>query len=108
MIDFTEIIGFDWDRGNRRKNADKRGVSESEAEQVFLNHPLLLAEDAGHSQTERRFHALGVTILGRKSHITFTLRGEGTLIRIISVRDMHQKERAYYDRETEIGSRLLH
>nr|VFK15493.1 MAG: hypothetical protein BECKLPF1236B_GA0070989_10795 [Candidatus Kentron sp. LPFa]VFK66321.1 MAG: hypothetical protein BECKUNK1418G_GA0071005_108715 [Candidatus Kentron sp. UNK]VFK71954.1 MAG: hypothetical protein BECKUNK1418H_GA0071006_108815 [Candidatus Kentron sp. UNK] len=108
MIDFTEIIGFDWDRGNRRKNADKHEVSESEAEQVFLDEPLLLNEDPGHSQTEQRFHALGVTTFGRKLHITFTLRGEGALIRIISARDMHKKERAYYDRETTIGSQLLH
>jgi uncharacterized DUF497 family protein len=30
-------------------------------------------------------------------HITFTLRGDGTLIRVISARDMHRKERSLYD-----------
>jgi uncharacterized DUF497 family protein len=27
----------------------------------------------------------------------FTLRGDGTLIRVISARDMHRKERSVYD-----------
>ncbi|MAO26178.1 MAG: hypothetical protein CMN15_03025, partial [Roseovarius sp.] len=30
-------------------------------------------------------------------HITFTLRQNGTLIRVISARDMHRKERAVYE-----------
>lgn len=35
-----------------------------------------------------RFGALGVTDEGRRLHITFTLRTAGTLIRVISARDM--------------------
>jgi len=30
-------------------------------------------------------------------HIAFTLRADDTLIRVISARDMHRKERAVYD-----------
>jgi uncharacterized protein len=44
-----------------------------------------------------RFHALGKTLDGRALHITFTLRGDDTLIRVISARDMHRKERSVYD-----------
>ena len=44
-----------------------------------------------------RFHALGKTLDGRALHITFTLRGDSTLIRVISARDMHRKERSVYD-----------
>jgi uncharacterized DUF497 family protein len=29
-------------------------------------------------------------------HVTFTLRGDGRLIRVISARDMHRKERVFY------------
>lgn len=105
---FMDVTGFDWDQGNCRKNVDKHGVSQPEAEQVFFNQPLLLAEDAGHSQVEQRFHALGTTNFGRRLHVTFTLRGEGTLIRVISARDMHHKERAYYEREPPTHSQLLH
>ena len=96
MIDLNSVTGFDWDDGNARKN-DKHGVSMAEAEQVFFNVPLLLLEDESHSQSEIRLHALGQTDVGRGLHITFTLRQAGTLIRVISARDMHRKERAIYD-----------
>ena len=96
MIDLPAIIGFDWDDGNARKNA-KHGVSQFEAEEVFFNQPLLLLEDARHGGQELRYHALGKTYQGRRLHITFTLRENGTLIRVISSRDMHRKERSIYE-----------
>lgn len=96
LIDLTHIAGFDWDRGNARKN-DKHGVSAAEAEQAFFNQPLLLLPDAGHSREEARFHALGKSDSGRALHVTFTLRGGGKLIRVISARDMHRKERTIYE-----------
>lgn len=97
MIDLLQIVGFDWDTGNARKNDDKHGVSAAEAEQVFFNAPLLLLEDAAHSQHEPRLHALGMTDNARRLHIAFTLRRLGTLIRVISARDMHRKERTVYE-----------
>jgi uncharacterized DUF497 family protein len=96
MIDLSKIVGFNWDDGNARKN-EKHGVSMAEAEQVFFNVPLLMLDDTSHSQKEPRIHALGKTDEGRTLHITFTLRRSGQLIRAISVRDMHRKERAIYD-----------
>ena len=96
MINLNTITGFNWDEGNRRKN-EKHGVSMAEAEQVFFNAPLLILEDAAHSQTEPRVHALGKTDAGRALHITFTLRESCLLIRVISARDMHRKERAIYE-----------
>jgi uncharacterized protein len=97
MIEFDDIDGFDWDAGNARKN-EKHEVSMAEAEQVFFNQPLLLLDDASHSQAEPRLHALGKTDVGRTLHITFTLRQFGQLIRVISARDMHRKERAIYEK----------
>jgi hypothetical protein len=96
-----QAIGFDWDEGNRRKSADKQGVAQAEAEQVFLNEPLLVVGDVGHSQNEPRFHALGRTDAGRLLHLTFTLRGGGKLIRIISARAMNRKERVIYGQENK-------
>ena len=96
MIDPSLIFGFDWDAGNDRKN-DKHGVSQSEAEEVFFNQPLLLLEDARHGGQEARFHALGKTHEGPRLHIAFTLRQHDTLIRVISARHMHRKERAIYE-----------
>lgn len=97
MIDLTRITGFNWDAGNTRKSEEKHGVSMAEAEQVFFNTPLLLLEDTAHSDKELRLHALGKTDEGRVLHITFTLRKAGTLIRGISARDMHRKERMIYE-----------
>lgn len=96
MIDLGKITGFDWDDANLRKN-EKHGVSMAEAEQIFSNAPLLLLADEKHSQTESRHHALGRTDEGRVLHLTFTLRKAGSLIRVISARDMHRKERTIYD-----------
>ena len=99
MIDLARVIGFQWDDGNARKSADKHSVSQAEAEQVFINEPLLVIHDVVHSRSESRFHALGVTDSGRRVHVTFTQRDENTLIRVISARDMHRKERARYEQE---------
>ena len=97
MIDLAAITGFDWDGGNSRKSASKHGVTQSEAEQIFFNRPLLMLEDIKHSQKEQRFHALGVTDDAKLLHVTFTLRASGSLIRVISAREMHRNERKVYE-----------
>ncbi|MBM3565321.1 MAG: BrnT family toxin [Alphaproteobacteria bacterium] len=101
MIDFGRVEGFEWDDGNARKSADKHGVGQAEAEQAFLNEPLVVAEDAPHSRAEARFHALGRSDAGRLLHVTFTLRRNGTLIRVVSARDMSRKERMRYEQEQD-------
>ena len=93
MIDFSRIQGFDWDAGNARKSADKHGVDPMETEQVFLDERVLILPDLGHSAEEPRFNALGGTLTGRLLHVTFTLRRGGTLLRVISARDMSRKEK---------------
>jgi uncharacterized DUF497 family protein len=99
MIDLGRIEGFEWDEGNSRKSTEKHAVDQSEAEQIFFNSPLLVVTDERHSAAEPRFHALGHTDDGRRLHLTFTLRGNETSIRVISARDMHRKERARYEKE---------
>jgi len=103
MIDWSRIVGFQWDAGNARKNLDKHGVQQAEAEEAFLYEPLIVAQDLRHSEQdlrhsedEDRFHALGATHAGRRLHITFAIRAGGTLIRVVSARDMSSKERAFY------------
>ncbi len=98
MIDLSKIIGFDWDGGNARKSQDKHGVTQAETEQLFFNEPLLLLQDEKHSEEEARYHAYGKTDDRRKLHIAFTLREDGVIIRVISARDMHRKERATYEK----------
>ncbi len=98
MIDWGQIEGFDWDDGNARKSDEKHTVSQAEAEQAFFNEPLLVLKDRAHSQDEPRWHALGRTDDGRRLHISFTLRGDGTLLRVISARDQSRNERTAYAR----------
>ncbi|HTV30172.1 MAG TPA: BrnT family toxin [Xanthobacteraceae bacterium] len=100
MIDLSQIVGFDWDDGNSFKSAAKHAVSQAEAEQVFADSRLLIAEDVKHSEREARYQAMGRTVRGRLLHVTFTLRNNQTRIRVISARSMSRKERAYYDQET--------
>ena len=97
MGPLDKTTGFDWDKGNEQKNV-KHGVTSAEAEQAFLNDPLIVLADLKHSDTEPRFHTLGQTSAGRLLHITFTIRT--SKIRVISARDMHRKERAIYEQET--------
>ncbi|NBX45240.1 MAG: BrnT family toxin [Gammaproteobacteria bacterium] len=91
------VQSFEWDSGNARKS-EKHGVSAREAEEVFANEPLVIVPDWKHSVSELRFHALGRTLVGRRLHVTFTLRAFGSKLRVISARDMHRKERRVYDR----------
>lgn len=100
MFSFEHVVGFEWDDGNNRKSVDKHGVSQAEAEQVFFNVPLMFVENVRHGQSETRFHALGKTAGARLLHVTFTLRHNETMIRVISARDMHRKERTRYEQET--------
>ena len=98
MINWKQVTGFDWDAGNERKSSEKHGVSRFEAEQLFFNQPFLVLADEKHSQVEARYHALGKTDDSRLLHITFTLRLADTLVRVISARDMHRKEKAIYEK----------
>jgi uncharacterized protein len=99
MGPLEKITGFEWDKGNEQKNA-KHGVTPAEAEQVFLNEPTVITPDMSHSGQEQRYRALGKTNAGRQLTVIFTLRNNDTLLRVISARDMHRKERTIYDQET--------
>ena len=89
-----EFKGFDWDEANVEKNRESHKVSPHEAEQVFFNRPLIVADDVKHSETERRYFVLGQTDDNRALFVAFTLRGD--LIRVISARDMSRRERKVY------------
>jgi uncharacterized DUF497 family protein len=104
MVDLDRVEGFDWDEGNARKSSEKHGVSQAESESVFFRDPLIVVPDPRQSQIESRFHVLGQTSAGRQLHVVFTLRRQGTLIRVISARDMNRKERVIYAKEKEANS----
>ena len=97
MIDFDLIVGFQWDSGNSRKSEVQHTVTQVEAEEVFLNNPLLISADDKHSGLESRYLTLGKTHQTRELTVVFTLRQDETLIRVISARDQHRKERHIYE-----------
>jgi len=88
-------LTFDWDSGNSEKNFIKHKVTIQEAEEVFVNEPLVVIEDLVHSKNERRFCAFGKTQSRRKLFLSFTIRNNK--IRIISIRDMDKKEKNRYE-----------
>jgi len=94
MSDWTEFIGFAWDAGNNDKNWEKHGIADSECEEIFFNQPLVVRHDPSHSRGEERFWTLGQTDAGRYLFVAFTLRKK--LIRVISGREMTQRERRFY------------
>ena len=86
--------GFDWDEGNSNKNWYLHRVTDAECEDIFFNLPLIVAADAKHSNSEKRFYALGRTESSRLLFISFTIRED--LIRVISARDMTRSEKRKY------------
>lgn len=89
-------VAFEWDKGNLNKNFKKHNVRNQEAEEIFVNEPLIVLEDVKHSRQEIRFYALGVTSKKRKLFLSFTIRKDK--IRIISARDMNKKEEVTYEK----------
>ena len=98
MLDIDSLDGFEWDEGNLTKNWERHQVSSAECEEMFLNVPLLLADDSKHSADEARHYVLGQTNGGRLLFISFTVRD--TRIRVISARPMSGKERRIYGQAT--------
>lgn len=91
---FPNLTGFDWDDGNHLKNERKHGVTAAESEQVFFNEPLIVFDNAAHSETEPRYAVLGRTDHDRLLTIIFTIRN--AKLPVISARAMSRKERAFY------------
>jgi uncharacterized protein len=95
VVDFSDITGFLWDRGNLNKNWEKHRVSSGECEEVFFNDPFFTYFDEDHSALEERYYVLGETNEMRYLFAVFTIRKK--MIRIISARDMNKNERKAYE-----------
>lgn len=96
--------GFEWDEGNSNKNWYLHEVSNRECEEVFFNLPLVVAADNKHAHHEPRYYGLGRTDAKRWLFVAFTVRGD--LIRVISARDMNEKEAKKYDEQLKRYSKL--
>ncbi len=96
MIEFSKIIGVDWDDGNLDKNLIKHKVYFQECEELFFNDPLLVFDDVKHSQKEERYFALGKANSNKYLFIVFTIILNK--IRVISARSMNKNEKKQYEK----------
>jgi uncharacterized DUF497 family protein len=94
---WPDIDGFQGDDGNASKNWTRHQVSQTEAEQVFLNRPLVV--DGAPFRKEPRQFAFGQTDAGRRLAVVFTVRT--SLLRVISVRPMSRRERRRYGQASD-------
>ncbi|MGH7067693.1 MAG: BrnT family toxin [Acetobacteraceae bacterium] len=93
------VAGFERDQGNIG-HCRIHGVSHKEIEELFAL-PVTILPDTGHSQTERRFRAIGRTRDGRAVFLVFTIRerDERRYIRPLSARYMRREEIESYEKE---------
>jgi len=107
----AQAAGFQWDAGSTAEAGPGSGVTRSECEQLFLNEPLVVADDAivestepertpvaqdaTRSSGEVRGHALGETDEGRLLFAAFTVRNG--LVRVTAAREMTRSEREVYN-----------
>jgi uncharacterized DUF497 family protein len=98
IVKLPSVLSFEWDKGNEQKNWIKHKVTGEEAEEAFVYDKRLILEDTKHSEIETRFILFGKTEKGRMLFIVYTLRNENRSVRIISARDAHRKEVAFYEK----------
>ncbi len=105
MAEFPDKLenctGFHCDSGNATKDLALYRVSSAECEQPFFNRPILVTAAERHSAEEQRYAALGQAKAGRQLSIVFTIRG--TLVRVISARNMSRRERRLYESAQQTG-----
>lgn len=91
---FSQNLEFDWDLGNIDKNLLKHNVTSQECEEAFLDFEAFVTVDVSHSTIEPRYQLLAKN-KSRYLTIYFTVRKNK--IRIISARDMSNKEKKQYE-----------
>ena len=92
---FADIVGFEWDDGNRRKILAKHGVLHDACEEVFQDEKRQVYPDLRHSKNEERHLIVGKTKKGSLLIVAFTVRSGR--IRVISARPINRKEIKMYE-----------
>lgn len=88
---------FEWHAGKAAANLKKHRVSFEEARRAFDDPFALRAADEKHSTLrETREWLIGEADIGILV-VVFTIRGSGSVYRLISARRANRKERAVYE-----------
>lgn len=90
-------VEFEWDKKKEAVNIAKHGVDFTEAQSVFYDPRLIMAADAGHTETEPRLFCIGRSERGGILTVRFTYRGDR--IRIIGA-GYWRKGRKIYEEKT--------
>ncbi len=94
-LEIKNPIEFDWDSGNKNKSLLKHGITNNEAEEVFVNFNLIWPDEK-HSDIEDRLNILGESDNRKLIISCYTVRN--FKIRIISSRLASRKERISYEK----------
>jgi len=89
-------IMFSWDDRKNKANQKRHGVSFEEAQTIFFDENAIEYYDPDHSEEEDRFLMLGFSYRLRILVVSYTLKKDGTEIRIISSRKATKKEQKAY------------
>lgn len=84
------IIGFDWDEVNEAHIA-RHNVTPDEAEEIFLGYCFIRKSHSG------RYGAYGQSLEGRYLFVVFERLADRSA-RVITARDMNEKEKSHYRR----------
>ena len=91
---FNQELEFDWDLGNIDKNFVKHKVTNRECEEAFFDLNALVTKDVFHSTIEPRYQLLAKI---KKRYLTIYFTHRSNKIRVISARDMSNKEKKQYE-----------
>jgi len=91
----TIDLQFEWDEAKRLANLRKHGLNFAEVGSAFIDPDRIIYTVLRNGLGEERQVIIG-KVGHRVVHIVFTMRGE--LIRLISARQAHVKERSLYER----------
>ena len=89
---------FEWDVNKDAENQEKHGISFSLAQHAFSDPRRVIAEDLGHSKTEKRYFCFG-NVEGGILTVRFTYRGG--VIRVFGA-GYWRKGKAIYESENKI------
>jgi uncharacterized DUF497 family protein len=93
----TSSFDFQWDNGNRTKNAVKHKITILEVEEVFRSGLALpLGIQISPPANEQRLGIVGPSLNGKVLQVAFTLR-DGS-VRVISARPASKKEKETYEK----------
>lgn len=89
---------FEWNETKNEENFKKHGVSFEDAQYAFADKKQIIAEDLGHSKTEKRYYCFG-KVKGGILTVRFTYRNKS--IRIIGA-GYWRRGKSIYEKQNKI------